>query len=169
MRLALHDEMPPEFDEGDYLAAWRWPVLVQGCGLARMTVTSRGFISAAKRWFNSFVTAPEAIDGMLCCYRAEPPIGYEPKKAVLAGTLYAPSWQPAGWVNRDAAVFGKRLIQTPKAPPAVDTLPAVATDSVFDNMAAAGALLLPPQPATHRSRQHEPELGDKLLDDTIPF
>jgi hypothetical protein len=172
MRIALNGEMPPEDDEGDYLPALRWPILVHGVGKARMTTTSRAFIAAARRWFDTFIAAPEAADGLLCVYRADQSSGYEPKKALVAGTLYAPVWRSTAWMQRDPSIFGKRLIAVPKALPAATEPAVVPTDVLFDNLAISGELMLPlPAPRTPAARRITAELlpaGDDLNDE-IPF
>jgi hypothetical protein len=170
MRVALNGEMPPEDDDGDYLAAWRWPVLVHGVGMRRMTTTSRAFIAAARRWFDAFVAAPEAAAGFLCVYRAGESSSYKPKRVPDAGTFYAPRWRTGGWMQRAVPPFANRLIGPPAAL-AAGALPAVPTDALFDGMAMTGEGLAPspkPKPARpSRAAGLVPASDD--LDDEIPF
>jgi hypothetical protein len=180
MHLAMHHELPPPDEPGSkYLSALRWPVLVKGYGRCRMTSTSKGLLSAAKRWLEAYLAGPEAGQDMLPVYRVHDPQAYEVDAIPEAGTLYRPVWRALAWMQRDPTVFGRRLVPLPAPALPLDGPTPAATDHLFDDLERTGDVLPPVQSAasapraTARPTQRQGRQADRVyagdLDDAVPF
>jgi hypothetical protein len=164
-------ELPPYSHDDGYMGGVKINVMVQRHGPCTLLSTSESLCRAIDLLYDTYLFAVEAQGGKLPVYRIAEPRSFNVK--FRPDPIYAPVYTPIGWVDRDPASFGPRLIPPPQARPAlitaVTTAPAVETDPVF---ATQDGELLPPEPTSkktskrakkeHHGPQYDPDLSDEL-------
>jgi hypothetical protein len=174
-------ELPPYSGDPNYAGAEKIHVMVQRYGLCSLLSTADTVVRALNLVHDTYYFATEAAQGKLPMFRIEEPRAYQPKKR--PGMLYAPVWALIGWTDRDANVFGSRLIPAPKpmleAATKITTAPALETDAIFDDATTLGEVMPPEheqQPAKQTASYPKKKKGnpqgqqlDPELDDVVPF
>jgi hypothetical protein len=158
--------LPPYSGDAGYDGGFKVDVMVQGHGLCQLLTTSGGLCTTLERLYDDFIVVPEALAGRLLVYRIEESRSYTPKRGVELA--YAPVYTSVKWIDRDAARFGKRLIEPPRSSSSeVTTAPALESDKVFETVATTDELVV-------RERKPAPKASGKSvgftdLDDEVQF
>jgi hypothetical protein len=158
--------LPPYSGDPGYDGGFKVDVMVQGHGLCQLLTTSGGLCTALERLYDDFIVQPEAPAGKLLVYRIEESRSYTPKRGVELA--YSPVYTSIKWIDRDAARFGKRLIEPPHPLSSeITTAPALESDKVFETGVTSGELVTMERKPGSKASGKAVGFGD--LDDEIPF
>ncbi len=161
-------ELPPFSGDDGYMGGIKLRVMVQHHGLCLYLSTSDSAVRAAEALYDAFAFAAEAHAGKLPVHQIAEPRGFSVR--FRPDLLYAPVYHLVGWVDRDPAAFGPRLIPPPKPMllPEVEPAPTRQSGKLFDSAICRGEVI-PPKALPAKRRGLRSPQADEGIADKVPY